>query len=303
MLFAGLLLRDIENLLCIDTAKVYATGLGTGAGMLHLLACEETLSNRFAAFAAVGGGFGISRKATSPWAQCNPGRSPIPIAEIHGMEDRIFGYYLKENENGKSRQIPAHWIEDWADRNGCGSTDGDPIQLEDDEGTFITQLDPGVLVESVTHSGGAIRTARRCSSKALAIKNGSPNVPTLKDIDVLHYKIKRYGHGWPRQQLRKEQTVILNDKEVKPKGEVFFDTTKIILDFFKAHELPEQYAKRFTPIDVPSQEEVDEAMKGGEATGKAKEILDKIKKTQEDAKKSMETDKEEEDQADDRDEL
>src|ERR1700753_1577847 len=94
------LLGDLENLLCIDTSRMYATGLGTGAGMLHMLACDEELSNKFAAFGAVGGGFGISRDKKSPWFHCKPGRKPIPIAEIHGMDDRIFGYYLKESENG-----------------------------------------------------------------------------------------------------------------------------------------------------------------------------------------------------------
>jgi poly(3-hydroxybutyrate) depolymerase len=304
MVFVGLLLRDIENLLCIDTARIYGLGMGTGAGMTHMLACEETLSNKFAAFAAVGAGFGVSKDPANPWTLCSPGRNRIPVAEIHGMEDRIFGYYLNEGENGKVRQIPPYWVEDWAERNGCGSTDGEPIQLEDEEGTFITQLDPGVLVESVTHSGGAIKIARRCAANAKATRNGKPQVPEMKDIDVLHYKVKRYGHGWPRQQLPKEETVILNDKEITPKGEVFFDTTEIILEFLNAHKLPEKHAKRFAPMDIPSQEEIDEAMKSGKATGKTKEIVDKIKKMQA-GEKTPSTDdkKDEEGEAEDRDEL
>jgi poly(3-hydroxybutyrate) depolymerase len=292
IIFTKLLLRDLENLLCIDTSRIYATGLGTGGGMMHLLACDDHLSTRIAAFAAVAAGFGVpSRKdKESPWNQCSPGRVPVPILNIHGGEDRIFGYWLREGENGKSRRIPPHFVEEWAERNGCGEAVDDAVQSATEQGTFITKLEHGLMSEAAVNAGAVIKTARSCKPVA----DDAPLVAAKpKDVSVLHYKVKRYGHGWPRLQLKKEDEVIIQGTQVKPTGDVYFDTTKTILDFFGAHRLPKKFAVRKPIEGLPGDEDVERKMR------ELKESYNRAEKEKEKAKK----DEEDENEDNDKDEL
>jgi len=270
ILFTNLLLNDLETLLCLDTSRIYAAGLGSGGGMMHLLACDAELSKSFAAFAAVGGGFGRAKKGVKPWGVCETGRKTVPVMEIHGTDDGIFGYYLKEGENGKLRQIPPHWIEDWSERNGCGEPQGDAVQSKSDPTTFVTKLESGVMTETVQYGGSAIRIARQCFPDGLHPEKDDLPTGPLKaaDASVLHYQVKRYGHGWPRQQLRKETEILFKDTIITPKSKSqYFDTSKIILNFFKSHTLPAQYAKRDQDAppepeqNMPSAEEFEKQLR------------------------------------------
>jgi len=76
--FVATLLDTIGAERCIDTSRVYATGLSNGAMMTSLLACS--MADRFAAFAPVAG------LALSDG--CDPGR-PVPILTFHGTADPI----------------------------------------------------------------------------------------------------------------------------------------------------------------------------------------------------------------------
>jgi poly(3-hydroxybutyrate) depolymerase len=294
IIFTKLLLRDLENLLCIDTSRIYATGLGTGGGMMHLLACDDHLSTRIAAFAAVAAGFGVpSRKdKQSPWNECKPGRAPVPILDIHGGEDRIFGYWLREGENGKSRRIPPHWVEEWAERNGCGEAVDDAVQSTTDQGTFITKLEHGLMSEAAVNAGAVIKTARSCKPVAddALLEAAKP-----EDVSVLHYRVKRYGHGWPRLQLKKEDEVIIQGTQVKPTGDVYFDTTRTILDFFGAHRLPAKLAVRKTIKGFPGDDDVEAEVR------ELKEAY--IARAEKEKKEKAKEDGEDEEDDNDRDEL
>jgi poly(3-hydroxybutyrate) depolymerase len=279
--FTNFLVKDMENLMCVDTSRIYAMGMGVGGGMVHLLACNPELSTSFAAYAVVGGVFGKSKQGKRPWGVCKPKRQ-IPIVEIHGLDDRIAGYYLNEGENGKKRTIPPHWLDDWAERNSCGEKDGDPVQSSEDETTFITTLDHGVMSETIQYGGGAIRVAKKCNLQKNEAQSKEPQEPqegkqgqekyslptsALNDEEatILHYQIKNYGHGWPRQHLKKQKEVIFKDKQVQVKDNTYFDTTEIVMNFFDAHILEEEFAKR-SPVDEgpeggpPSEEEMAEKM-------------------------------------------
>lgn len=72
------LLDEIAATRCIDTSRVYATGLSNGAMMTSRMAC--TMADRFAAFAPVAG--------LTMYEGCDPGR-PIPILTFHGTADPI----------------------------------------------------------------------------------------------------------------------------------------------------------------------------------------------------------------------
>jgi poly(3-hydroxybutyrate) depolymerase len=275
----------MKNLLCVETSRVYAIGLGVGGGMMHMLACNPELSTSFAAFASVGGIYGRSKDGKGRWGFCKPKRQ-IPIVQIHGLDDRVAGYYLKEGENGKKRAIPPHWLEDWAERNHCGEPEGDAIQSKEDRTTFVTKLENGVMSESIQYGGAATRIARKCYPKKNktttkaedAVNEQETNNPlptsALSDAEttILHYQLKSYGHGWPRQQLKKQKEVFFKDQRIKVGGDTYFDTTKVVLGFFDAHRLEAEFAKRdqvveSQPIEKgapggpPSEEEMAERMK------------------------------------------
>lgn len=72
------LLDGIEAEQCVDTSRVYATGLSDGALFSSLLAC--TMANRFAAIAPVAG-------VAMP-KPCNASRR-VPVLAIHGTADPI----------------------------------------------------------------------------------------------------------------------------------------------------------------------------------------------------------------------
>ena len=257
--FTQYLMKDLQDLLCVDTSRIYAAGLGAGGGMMHVLACNKMLSSQIAAFAAVSGAFGAGKRGQRPWGSCRANRT-VPMAEIHGLDDRIYGYYLNEGENGKMRKIPGHWVEEWADRNKCGDPIGEREQSSKDESTFVTRLENGVMTETIEYRGSAIRKAWKCFDGATTLpeKEWVHDGP-LKDenVTVLHYQVKGYGHGWPRLLLRKERDVVFKDVPVKLRGGSYFDTTEIILDFFKSHPLPAEFDQQEPlEIDIPPQEDI-----------------------------------------------
>jgi len=263
--FTKQLLNDLETVICFNTERVHATGLGTGAGLLHLLACDAELSNRISSFAAVAGGYG--HRSTGPqWKECLPGRKPVPILSIHGDEDRVLPYLLNEWEAAKSRLAVPTWLEEWSERNGCGEPVGDAMEATDATGTEVkvTRLDGGGWIsEGEAFGGGAWRTARSCPSKKKAqsleeldlpvgVKMNDSETDVLMgtdesieedsklgeqiltsdpaDFTILHYRVRNYGHGWP--------TLRISGSKKSEVQERFFDATALVLDWFKIHELP-----------------------------------------------------------------
>ena len=76
--YVGALLDRIEAERCVDTSRVYATGLSNGAMMASTVAC--TMADRVAAIAPVAG-----LALPEP---CEPAR-PVPILTVHGTADPI----------------------------------------------------------------------------------------------------------------------------------------------------------------------------------------------------------------------
>ncbi|MBV6509560.1 MAG: hypothetical protein JJLCMIEE_02654 [Acidimicrobiales bacterium] len=89
--FIAELLEELEGTLCIDTGRVYATGISNGALMSGVLACRLPES-----FAAIGSVAGIM---TLP--PCEDGE-PVAVLAIHGTDDAIVPY-----EGGLSASIEA----------------------------------------------------------------------------------------------------------------------------------------------------------------------------------------------------
>lgn len=103
--FVGDLLDELERLVCVDTDRVYSTGLSNGGFLSHRLACE--LSDRIAGIAPVAGVLGLEG--------CAPQR-PVPVIHFHGTFDTIVPYDGSESLGFAS---VAETIAAWSAINGC----------------------------------------------------------------------------------------------------------------------------------------------------------------------------------------
>lgn len=83
--FTWEVLADIRSNYCVDSARIYATGLSNGGGFVGTLACNDTVGGEFAAFAPAAGSFYTDNDG--PNDGCTPARSPMPMLEFHGGAD------------------------------------------------------------------------------------------------------------------------------------------------------------------------------------------------------------------------
>jgi polyhydroxybutyrate depolymerase len=105
--FARALIEDLGERGCIDTARVYTTGMSNGGFLSHRLACEA--ADVIAAAAPVAAVLGIDETA------CNPAR-PIPIMQFNGTADPLVRYDGGGLEDSLSAQES---IDGWIARDGC----------------------------------------------------------------------------------------------------------------------------------------------------------------------------------------
>jgi polyhydroxybutyrate depolymerase len=98
--FADAIIDEVEAEFCLDTARVYATGLSNGGFMSHRLACER--ADRYAAVAPVAAFNGMS--------SCQPSRAPSLIS-FHGTSDPLVPFASAKSSN-----------DEWVTRLGCDPT-------------------------------------------------------------------------------------------------------------------------------------------------------------------------------------
>lgn len=108
MAFVGATLDEVQSKLCVDTHRVFATGMSNGGFISHRLACE--MSNRIAAIAPVAGVLGMPT--------CTPSR-PISVFQFHGTLDTLVPY--NGNPSLGFPSVP-QTMSQWATRNGCTTT-------------------------------------------------------------------------------------------------------------------------------------------------------------------------------------
>ena len=101
------LLVELRREFCVDSAKVYATGMSIGGGFVDTIACNATVGREFAAFAPVAGAFYSDNDDN--YKKCNPAAS-LPIFSIHGARDESVPY---DGGEGLGGELPA--IPDWYD--------------------------------------------------------------------------------------------------------------------------------------------------------------------------------------------
>lgn len=105
--FLRALVEHLHTQLCIDPARVYATGMSNGGFMTNRLACEA--ADLFAAVAPV--------SSTLITPDCAPTR-PVPIIVFNGTGDLLVPY------GGGLYQGAQATFQDWATIDGCT---GDPV--------------------------------------------------------------------------------------------------------------------------------------------------------------------------------
>lgn len=123
--FTSSILDELEAQYCIDTDRVYATGKSQGGGLVGVLACDEDMSQRIAAFAPVSGAYYVSdfgdtcEPETVP-LECFPGRDNVPVLVFHGLADDTIAYYGGPRRGGCLPSIP-YWTRTWAERDDLGT--------------------------------------------------------------------------------------------------------------------------------------------------------------------------------------
>lgn len=241
--YTRLLLNHLEYNHCIDTRRIYALGLGTGAGLVHQLACHTHLSRRIAAYAPVNGAFYRPRGADDRmWGKCLIGRRPIPMLEIHGAENPEYPL-LALMDHAKSLETVSaeEWIADWRMLNKCGEKKASSVQSKSSKAVFLTELEDGQLSESTTYGGLALRSSYRCGPhKNRNNSDFSKEEKDLRRISILHYAIKGFKHGWPRMKGPERTEVFFKEQWVKPLGSPNFDASAEILNFFRHQKLPDK---------------------------------------------------------------
>ncbi|ORY17494.1 carbohydrate esterase family 1 protein [Clohesyomyces aquaticus] len=115
--FVSDMVDDVNSMFCVDEKRVYATGFSNGGGFIGTLACSLA-GGKFAAFASASGAFYTD--TNGPNNGCRPSRSPLPMLEIHGGNDKTVLYVGGQGEGGLEPPI-SDWLDWWSVRNGCSN--------------------------------------------------------------------------------------------------------------------------------------------------------------------------------------
>lgn len=137
--FVAAMLDALEAKLCVDTKRIFATGMSNGGFLSHRLACE--LSERIAAIAPVAGLNGM--------ASCTPKR-PVPVLHFHGTSDTLVPYLGNTMFPSVQKMIG-----EWAKRNGCGDTPKETFRAGDSHcATYETCVSNAEVTLCTVDGGG-----------------------------------------------------------------------------------------------------------------------------------------------------
>jgi polyhydroxybutyrate depolymerase len=105
--FLESLITRLEGSYCIDPARVFATGVSNGGGMVALLGCDDSAA--IAAIAPVAGGY-------DDQPPCHPS-NPVSVLEIHGTADQVVPYFGKRGRRTANGLPP--FVNGWVRRDRC----------------------------------------------------------------------------------------------------------------------------------------------------------------------------------------
>jgi polyhydroxybutyrate depolymerase len=200
MAFIAGLLDQVEQTLCIDTARVYVSGLSNGAFMASAVACA--LSDRVAAVAPVAG-------LQLP-DDCRPDR-PVPIISFHGTADQYVAY-----AGGLGPAVANLPSPDGTGTLGTGvpSAPGAARSVPDTELAWARR--DGCAAPETTHVADDVTLVHhRCPG----------------DVDVELYTIDGGGHTWPGSEFAR------SIEQIVGRTTTSISATKLIWQFFLDHPL------------------------------------------------------------------
>jgi polyhydroxybutyrate depolymerase len=200
------MLDEAEASLCVDTGRVFVTGLSNGAMMTSTLACE--LSSRFAAAAPVAG--------VTEVADCDADR-PVPVVAFHGTDDGFLSY-----DGGFGPQVASlpspdgqGTLGDLADR------PGEPVEPT---GPSV----PEVVAEWAERNG--------CDDAAPDREAVADDVTVLSfacpvGAEAALYRVEGGGHTWPGSEL------LANVENVVGHTAISISANEVMWEFFEDHPL------------------------------------------------------------------
>jgi poly(3-hydroxybutyrate) depolymerase len=171
--FTSKLLTRLATNLCVDTDRIYATGLGTGGGMVHLAACSPELSTRIAAYALVngnifsgfetkGGRTEVKELSSFIWQRCKPGRFPTRILTVHSENNTLFDYWGEIKFKEKKRMPVVAWLVEWAQKSNCGMALEMPKPWDAHNSIYKTLLEMGYIFEGFIQNGLVTKASYHC---------------------------------------------------------------------------------------------------------------------------------------------
>ncbi|MFJ6569119.1 alpha/beta hydrolase family esterase [Streptomyces sp. NPDC091292] len=174
--FTADLLTALEDSLCVDTRRVYATGKSNGAGFTGLLACR--MADRIAAIAPVAGAF-----YPETGADCRPSR-PVPVIDFHGTGDATIPY-----TGDADRGLPAlpDWVAAWARRDRCAARLPDQVIAPDLTVSRWVGCAKGTQVRHIAVTGGG-----HTWPGADSYSGGGYTTQTVEAHEVLWQFVKNY---------------------------------------------------------------------------------------------------------------
>ncbi|KAI1179575.1 Alpha/Beta hydrolase protein [Nemania sp. FL0916] len=208
--FALDVLDTLEDSLCIDKNRVYATGKSQGGMMTNNLACDARSAPRFAGFAPVSGSYyvdvgdGPACKPRALHFDCHPGRRdvPVPIKIFHGGNDHTIPFLGGPHNTECIPYIP-YFASAWAARDGLSS-----------KGRGV--------VKRPLRGAGDNATVYRYGGGWKGREEG--------DLVELVYAGDHVDHQWPA-------TIPNSDSIEKMSPPATFNASSIIMDFFAGYTL------------------------------------------------------------------
>ena len=190
LVYVAALLDTVEAARCIDTSRVYATGLSNGAMMTSAVACA--MADRVAAVAPIAG-------LTRP-EPCEPSR-PVPVLTVHGTADPILlfnggigtGVLTAALSGGGAEAAPTttlppdldgagypETVRQWAEIDGCDVALATDERVSDEVIVRTYECPEGAPVEFYIVEGGGHSWPGSEFSRSIGQIVG----PTTTDIDA-----------------------------------------------------------------------------------------------------------------------
>jgi polyhydroxybutyrate depolymerase len=204
--FLERMLDDVEAALCVDTGRVFVTGLSNGAMMASMLACS--LSDRFAAAAPVAG--------VTEVEDCGADR-PVPVVAFHGTDDGFLAY-----DGGFGPEVAR-------------------LPSPDGEGTLGDAVDqPGEVAGS---GGPSVPEVVAEWAGRNGCEDGAPEEEAVADdVTVLSfdcpagaeaelYRVEGGGHSWPGSQF------LANVEDIVGHTTMSISANEVIWEFFERHPM------------------------------------------------------------------